>query len=102
MGPLESIIGMIPGVGKALKGIQIDETGIVRVEAIIQSMTPKERQNPDIIDGSRKRRIADGSGNSVQHINQLLKQFVAMRKMIKNMSKMKFKNLPRGAFPFQM
>lgn len=102
MGPLEQIMGMIPGAGKALKGVQIDESGIVRVEAIIQSMTPKERQNPEIIDGSRKRRIADGSGNSVQHINQLLKQFSAMRKMIKNMSKMKFKNLPRGASPFQM
>jgi len=95
MGPLEQIMGMIPGAGKALKGVQIDESGIVRVEAIIQSMTPKERQNPEIIDGSRKRRIADGSGNSVQNINQLLKQFSAMRKMIKNMSKMKFKNLPR-------
>jgi len=102
MGPLESIIGMIPGVGKALKGVQIDESGMVKVEAIIQSMTLKERQNPDIIDGSRKRRIADGSGNSVQNVNQLLKQFGAMRKMIKNMNKMKFKNLPKGAFPFQM
>ncbi len=102
MGPLESIMGMIPGANKALKGVQIDESGIVRVEAMIQSMTPKERQNPEIIDGSRKRRIADGSGNSVQHINQLLKQFSAMRKMMKNMSKMKFKNLPKGASPFQM
>lgn len=102
MGPLEQIMGMIPGASKALKGVDIDESGIVRVEAIIQSMTPKERQNPDIIDGSRKRRIADGSGNSVQHINQLLKQFAAMRKMIKNMSKMNFKNLPKGVNPFQM
>jgi signal recognition particle subunit SRP54 len=102
MGPLESIMGMIPGIGKALKGVQIDDSGIVRVEAIIQSMTPDERRHPEIIDGSRKRRIANGCGNSVQHINQLLKQFAAMRKMIKNMSKMKFKNLPKGAFPFQM
>jgi signal recognition particle subunit SRP54 len=102
MGPLESLMGMIPGLGKALKGIQIDERGIVKVEAIIQSMTPEERNNPDIIDGSRKRRIADGSGNSVQSINQLLKQFIAMRKMIKNVSKMKFKGLPKGGFPFQM
>jgi signal recognition particle subunit SRP54 len=93
---------MIPGAGKALKGVSVDESGIVRVEAIIQSMTPKERRNPEIIDGSRKRRIADGSGNSVQHINQLLKQFVGMRKMIKNMNKMKFKNLPKGSSPFQM
>ena len=102
MGPLESLMGMIPGLGKALKGIQIDERGIVKVEAIIQSMTPEERQNPDIIDGSRKRRIADGSGNSVQNINQLLKQFFAMRKMMKNVNKMKFKGLPKGGFPFQM
>ncbi len=102
MGPIDQIMGMIPGMGKALKGAQIDESGIVRVESIIQSMTPKERRNPDIIDGSRKRRIADGSGNSVQHINQLLKQFGAMRKMIKNMNKMNFKNLPKGANPFQM
>ncbi len=101
MGPLESIMGMIPGIGKALKGVKIDESGNVRVEAMIQSMTPKERQNPDIIDGSRKRRIADGSGNSVQNINQLLKKFYAMQKMIKNVNKMNFKNLPKGAFPFQ-
>lgn len=100
MGPLESVLGMIPGVGKALKGVEIDERGMARVEAIIQSMTPSERRNPNIIDGSRKRRIADGSGNSVQAINQLLKQFEAMRKMIKNVNKMKFKGLGKGAFPF--
>lgn len=102
MGPLESIIGMIPGIGKALKGIQIDEKGMNRVEAMIQSMTPEERQNPHIIDGSRKKRIALGSGNSVQNINMLLKQFFAMQKMIKNVNKFKFKGLPKGAFPFQM
>ncbi|UCD16519.1 MAG: signal recognition particle protein [Candidatus Zixiibacteriota bacterium] len=102
MGPLESLLGMIPGMGKALKGIQIDERGLVRVEAIIQSMTPQERQNPMIIDGSRKKRIATGSGNSVQHVNNLLKQFSAMRKMIKNVSKFKFKDMPKGSFPFQV
>lgn len=102
MGPLESIMGMIPGVGKALKGIQIDEKGLTRVEAMIQSMTPEERRNPQIIDGSRKARIAKGSGNSVQNINLLLKQFAAMQKMIKDMSKFKFKGLAKGAFPFQM
>jgi len=102
MGPLESIMGMIPGMGKALKGIQIDEKGMARVEAMIQSMTIQERQNPGIIDGSRKVRIAKGSGNSVQDINLLLKQFVAMQKMIKNVSKFKLKGLPKGAFPFQM
>ena len=102
MGPLDSLLGMIPGVGKALKGVQIDEHGLVRVEAIIQSMTPEERQNPQLIDGSRKKRIAAGSGNSVQHVNNLLKQFFAMRKMIKNVSKFKFKGMPKGSFPFQM
>jgi signal recognition particle subunit SRP54 len=102
MGPLESVLGMIPGMGKALKGIQIDEKGLVRVEAMIQSMTREERQNPNIIDGSRKKRIADGSGNSVQNVNLLLKQFLAMQKMIKNVSKFKFKGFPKGAFPFQM
>ncbi len=102
MGPLDSLLGMIPGVGKALKGVQIDEHGLVRVEAIIQSMTREERHDPLIIDGSRKRRIAAGSGNSVQHVNNLLKQFFAMRKMIKNVSKFKFKGMPKGSFPFQM
>ncbi len=101
MGPLESIIGMIPGVGKALKGVQIDESGMVRVEAIIQSMTPFERQNPHMIDGSRKARIAAGSGNTVQSVNQLLKQFVAMQKMMKNMNKLNLKGLGKG-LPFQM
>lgn len=101
MGPLESILGMIPGLGKQLKGIQIDESGMGRVESIIQSMTPFERQNPHVIDGSRKKRIADGSGNSVQAVNQLLKQFNAMRKMMKNVNKMKFKGMPKGGFPIQ-
>jgi signal recognition particle subunit SRP54 len=102
MGPLESILGMIPGMGKALKGVQIDENGMKRVEAMIQSMTLEERRNPHIIDGSRKKRIALGSGNSVQNLNLLLKQFSAMQKMIKNVNKFKLKGLPKGAFPFQM
>lgn len=102
MGPLESLVGMIPGIGKALKGVQIDEKGMHRVEAIIQSMTLEERRNPSIIDGSRKSRIAAGSGNSVQHVNLLLKQFYAMQKMIKNVSKFKLKGLPKGTLPFQM
>ena len=102
MGPLESILGMIPGVGKALKGVQIDERNLLRVEAIIQSMTPYERQNPQMIDGSRKKRIAQGSGNSVQDVNNLLKQFLAMKKMMKNMGKFKLKGIPKGSLPFQM
>ncbi len=100
MGPLESLLGMIPGVGKALNGVEVDEKGMLRIEAIIQSMTLEERRNPNIIDGSRKSRIAAGSGNSVQHINLLLKQFHAMQKMIKSISKGKFKGFPKGTAPF--
>jgi len=102
MGPLESLMGMIPGMGKALKGVQIDEKGMGRVEAIIQSMTPEERRNPGMIDGSRKSRVAGGSGTSVQDVNLLLKQFFAMQKMIKNVSKFKMKGLPKGSLPFKM
>jgi signal recognition particle subunit SRP54 len=92
-------MNMIPGAGKALKGMKVDEKDVNRTMAIIQSMTIKERQNPQILDGSRKKRIALGSGNSVQAVNQLLKQFEAMQKMFKNMNKMKFKGLPKG-MPF--
>jgi signal recognition particle subunit SRP54 len=100
MGPLESILGMVPGVGKALKGIKFDEREIDRMTAIVKSMTVEERRNPQIIDGSRKRRIAAGSGNSVQAVNQLLKQFSAMQKMVGNLSKNKLKGLPKGIMPF--
>jgi signal recognition particle subunit SRP54 len=95
MGPLQGLLEMIPGMGKQLKGITVDDSGLIRIEAIISSMTRKERLNPAIIDGSRRRRIADGSGTSVQEINQLLKQFSAMQKMIKNVSRL---GIPRG-FP---
>jgi signal recognition particle subunit SRP54 len=95
MGPLQNLVDMIPGMGKQFKGIKVDETGLKRIEAIIHSMTVNERLQPHIIDGSRRRRIADGSGTSVQEVNQLLKQFVAMQKMIKNISRM---SLPKG-FP---
>jgi signal recognition particle subunit SRP54 len=79
---------MIPGVGKALKGVDIDDNAFKPIESIIRSMTPEERENPDIINGSRKNRIAKGSGTSVQQVNQLLKQFGDMRKMMKTMNKM--------------
>jgi len=101
MGPLESILGMVPGIGKALKGIKFDEREIERTAAIIKSMTAEERQNPHIIDGSRKKRIAAGSGTSVQIVNQLLKQFFAMQKMFAQMGKKNFKGLPRHLMPFQ-
>jgi len=100
MGPLENLMGMIPGVGKAMKGISIDEKDVDRMMAIVQSMTTEERRNPRLIDGSRKKRIAVGSGNSVQTVNQLLKQFATMQKMFNNMNKMKFKGMPKGLMPF--
>src|SRR2546430_732637 len=90
MGPLESIIGMIPGMGnlKALADNKPDEKQISRVEAIINSMTPDERRKQHIISGSRRKRIAKGSGTSVEEVNRLLKQFVQMQKMLKQLGGM--------------
>lgn len=99
MGSLDSIMQMIPGAGKALKGMKVDEKAMERMVAIIKSMTIHERRNPTVINGSRKRRIAAGSGNSVQSVNQLLKQFFAMQKMFHSMNKRKFKGLPKGMLP---
>jgi signal recognition particle subunit SRP54 len=96
MGPLESVLGMIPGLGKQLKGMTFDEKEIERTTAIIKSMTVHERRNPRIIDGSRKRRIASGSGNSVQAVNQLLNQFGAMQKMFHQMGNKKAFKIPKG------
>ncbi len=87
MGPLSQLVKMIPGVNaKALENVDIDDRRMLRVEAIIQSMTKRERQNPSIINASRKKRIAAGSGNSVQEVNQLLRQFEQMQKMMKQFS----------------
>ena len=83
MGSMKSIIGMLPGVGDKLKDADIDESGLVRIEAIITSMTKTEREKPSIINPSRKRRIAAGSGTKVEEINRLLKQFEQMQKMMK-------------------
>jgi signal recognition particle subunit SRP54 len=90
MGPLESLIGMIPGMGnlKALADHKPDEKQLVRIDAIISSMTPEERRRQDIINGSRRKRIARGSGTSVEEVNRLLKQFVQMRKMLKSIGGM--------------
>jgi signal recognition particle subunit SRP54 len=98
MGPLESLLEMIPGIGGKLKGISIDDKALPRIEAIISSMTREERRKPNIINGSRRKRIARGSGTSVQDVNVLLKQFAQMQKMVKKMSKMSFKGFPSG-FP---
>ncbi|HHW71594.1 MAG TPA: signal recognition particle protein [Firmicutes bacterium] len=88
MGPIDQLIGMIPGLGgaKQLQGLEVDETHLKKIEAIIKSMTPEERRKPEIIDGSRRRRIARGSGTKVQDVNRLLKQFSQTRQMLKQFS----------------
>lgn len=83
MGPLEDIIGMIPGMGSKLKGINLNDNALTKTEAIIQSMTPEERNNPGILDGSRRKRISTGSGTSVNEVNKVLNQFSQMKKMMK-------------------
>ncbi len=88
MGNLKDLMAMIPGVGKAVKDIDISDDAFKGIEAIINSMTPAERDNPDIINGSRRKRIANGSGTDIQQVNQLLKQFEDMRKMMRTISKM--------------
>lgn len=88
MGNVKDLMGMIPGMGKAIKDIDIDNDSFKPIEAVIQSMTPGERENPDIINGPRRKRIANGSGTSIQQVNNLLKQFDQMRKMMKRMNKM--------------
>jgi signal recognition particle subunit SRP54 len=87
MGPLEQIVGLIPGMGniKELAGNKPDEKQLNRVEAIVNSMTPEERRKQHIINGSRRKRIARGSGTSVEEVNRLLKQFVQMQKMMKSL-----------------
>ncbi len=91
MGPLDQLIGMLPGM-KGLKNIKIDDKALARTEAIISSMTNKERQRHQLINGSRKKRIAKGSGTHVSDVNRLLKQFVQSKKMMKKFSKMNLKN----------
>ncbi|HOJ80264.1 MAG TPA: signal recognition particle protein [Clostridiales bacterium] len=104
MGPLNQVLGMLPGMNnKALSNIEVDEKKLARTEAIIKSMTPQERRNPDIINGSRRKRIAAGSGTSVQEVNALLKQFEEMKKMMKmvsNIGKKGGKGLGRFRLPF--
>ena len=83
MGPLQNVLGMLPGVGAQLKDAEISDDQVRRTEAIIRSMTPAERENPSIINGSRRTRIANGSGTQVQDVNRLVKQFGEMQKMMK-------------------
>ncbi len=91
MGNMKDLLGMLPGVGKALKDVDIDDNAFKSVEAIIRSMTPEERKNPSIMNGSRKNRIAKGSGTSIVEVNRLLKQFDQMCKMMKMASSGKLK-----------
>ncbi|MFZ3587949.1 signal recognition particle protein [Bacillus sp. DJP31] len=102
MGPLDEILGMLPGASKmkGLKNMQVDEKQISHVEAIIKSMTKKEKVQPEIINASRKKRIAKGSGTSVQEVNRLLKQFEDMKKMMKQMTGMQ-KGKKKGKFGFK-
>jgi signal recognition particle subunit SRP54 len=86
MGNIKDLVGMIPGVGKAMKDVEIDDDAFKGIEAIIQSMTPGEREEPSIISGGRRKRIADGSGTTIQDVNKLLKQFEETRKVMRVMS----------------
>jgi signal recognition particle subunit SRP54 len=99
MGPLNQLMGMIPGMGAQLKGAELDDNAFSQIEAIIHSMTRQERLKPQLLNGSRRRRIARGSGTTVQDINRLVKQFQQMQKMMKRMNRMNPKQLKR-AMPF--
>jgi signal recognition particle subunit SRP54 len=94
MGPLKGVLGMIPGLGNQLKGLDVDEAELSRVEAIVLSMTPQERRMPHLIDGSRRKRIAAGSGTDIQQVNKLLSARKQMQKMMKQMGKGKMPGLP--------
>ena len=99
MGSLQQLMGMMPGINrKMLKGMDMDDRQLLWTEAIINSMTPSERSKPNLIDGSRRKRISLGSGRSLQEVNQLLKQFAQMKKMMKQFGKMKTGKMPMGNF----
>lgn len=100
MGSIKDLVGMIPGVSNVLKDQEIDDDAFKHIEAIILSMTNQERENPHIINGSRRRRIAKGSGTSIQEVNQLLKQFGEMKKMMKTMNKLSGKGMSMKNMPF--
>ena len=93
MGPLRNIVGMIPGLGKELRGVNVDDRELGRVEAIVLSMTAEERRRPEVINGSRRARIARGSGTTVQQVNQLLAARKQMEKLMKQMGRGKMPNL---------
>jgi signal recognition particle subunit SRP54 len=91
MGNMKDLLGMLPGVGSKIKDLDIDDNAFKGIEALIQSMTPQEREKPEILNASRKQRIATGSGRSVQELNKLLTQFTQMRQMMKSMNNNKGK-----------
>jgi signal recognition particle subunit SRP54 len=93
MGPLNQVLGMLPGMGRELQGVEVDDRDVARVEAIIRSMTPAERTNPKILNGSRRARIARGSGTTTQQVNAVLKQFDEARRMMKQLAGMTPKRL---------
>lgn len=93
MGPLQNLLGMLPGIGKELRGVKVDEREFDRIQAIILSMTPQERRHPELIKGSRRLRIAKGSGTNVQAVKALIKQFETMRKVMKQVSSGKMPDL---------
>ncbi len=101
LGPIDELLGMIPGMNsKALKGLDVSEKDINKIKAIIQSMTKKEKDNPDIIDSSRRKRIAQGSGTTVQDVNKILKQFKETKKMMKKFTDMEKTMKKKGKFGF--
>jgi signal recognition particle subunit SRP54 len=100
MGNIKDLMAMIPGVNKAIKDIDFDDSAFKHTEAIIQSMTPRERKNPELLDARRKKRIADGSGTNIQQVNQLISQLFEMRKMMKMMNKMQSSGRSMKGLPF--
>lgn len=101
MGNLKDLMGMIPGIGKAMKDVDVSDDSFKHIEAIIQSMTPAERQNPALMNGSRRKRIAMGAGRDIQEVNQLMKQFEDMRKMMKTMNKLQGAGRSMKGLPFR-
>jgi signal recognition particle subunit SRP54 len=93
MGNVKDLLGMIPGMGKAIRNLEIDDNAFKGIEAIIHSMTPDERVNPTVLNGSRRKRIASGSGTTIQDVNRLIKQFDDTRKMMKMVTANKGKNM---------
>ena len=99
MGNIKELVGMIPGAGKAIKDIDLDNNSFKSIEAIIHSMTPKERQDPSLLNGNRRKRLAAVSGTNIQEVNKLVKQFEEMRKMMRMVStgqaEKMMRNMPR-------